>query len=95
MASLTGDKRLSKVEISRQAGPVDLAHGKRLLILAEGRLVNLGCANGHPSFVMSASFSNQILAQIELWQTAAEEIQERGLLPAQGARRKVARLHLG
>jgi adenosylhomocysteinase len=42
--------------------------GKRLIVLAEGRLVNLGCATGHPSFVMSASFTNQVLAQIELWQ---------------------------
>ena len=44
-----------------------LQNGKNLILLAEGRLVNLGCAMGHPSFVMSASFSNQVLAQIELW----------------------------
>jgi adenosylhomocysteinase (EC 3.3.1.1) len=44
--------------------------GKRVTILAEGRLVNLGCATGHPSFVMSNSFTNQVLAQIELWQNA-------------------------
>ncbi len=46
---------------------VEFADGKRLIVLAEGRLVNLGCATGHPSFVMSASFTNQTLAQIELW----------------------------
>jgi len=44
--------------------------GKRLIVLAKGRLVNLGCATGHPSFVMSASFTNQVLAQIELWTAA-------------------------
>lgn len=44
-----------------------MANGKHILLLAEGRLVNLGCAMGHPSFVMSCSFSNQVLAQIELW----------------------------
>jgi adenosylhomocysteinase len=46
--------------------------GKRILLLAEGRLVNLGCATGHPSFVMSASFTNQVLAQIELWANNAD-----------------------
>ena len=44
-----------------------LANGKNIILLAEGRLVNLGCAMGHPSFVMSNSFSNQVLAQLELW----------------------------
>lgn len=48
----------------------ELPNGKHVLLLAEGRLVNLGCATGHPSFVMSNSFTNQVLAQIELWTNA-------------------------
>merc|ERR1712210_441173 len=56
-----------KTNIKPQVDRFTLANGKNLILLAEGRLVNLGCAVGHPSFVMSASFSNQVLAQIELW----------------------------
>jgi adenosylhomocysteinase len=51
----------------RQVDEVVFPDGKRLIVLAKGRLVNLGCATGHPSFVTSASFTNQVLAQIELW----------------------------
>jgi adenosylhomocysteinase len=47
-----------------------MSHGRHIILLADGRLVNLGCAHGHPSFVMSFSFSNQVLAQIELWNKA-------------------------
>ena len=54
-------------EIKPQVDEVEFPDGKRLIVLAKGRLVNLGCATGHPSFVMSASFTNQVLAQIELW----------------------------
>ena len=54
--------------VKPQVDEVELPDGRRLIVLAEGRLVNLGCATGHPSFVMSASFTNQVLAQIELWQ---------------------------
>ena len=50
-----------------QVDEIEFPDGKKIILLAEGRLVNLGCATGHPSFVMSASFSNQVLAQIELW----------------------------
>jgi adenosylhomocysteinase len=53
--------------VKPQVDEVEFPDGKRLIVLAEGRLVNLGCATGHPSFVMSASFTNQVLAQIELW----------------------------
>ena len=53
--------------IKPQVDQIEFPDGKRIIVLAEGRLVNLGCATGHPSFVMSASFSNQVLAQIELW----------------------------
>ena len=55
-------------EIKPQVDEVIFPDGKRLIVLAKGRLVNLGCAMGHPSFVMSASFTNQVMAQIELWQ---------------------------
>jgi adenosylhomocysteinase len=69
--------------------------GKVLFVLAEGRLVNLGCASGHPSFVMSASFTNQILAQIDLWQNRDSDKYKVGLytLPKE-LDEKVARLHL-
>ncbi len=53
--------------VKPQVDEIEFPDGKRLILLAEGRLVNLGCATGHPSFVMSASFTNQVLAQIELW----------------------------
>ena len=68
--------------------------GKDVIILAEGRLVNLGCATGHPSFVMSASFTNQTLAQIELWKNASSYKNEVYVLPKH-LDEKVARLHLG
>jgi adenosylhomocysteinase len=68
--------------------------GKDIIILAEGRLVNLGCATGHPSFVMSASFTNQTLAQIELWKNASNYNNEVYVLPKH-LDEKVARLHLG
>ncbi len=67
--------------------------GKQIIILAEGRLVNLGCATGHPSFVMSCSFTNQVLAQIELYQNTASYPLDVYVLPKQ-LDEKVARLHL-
>ncbi len=74
-------------EIKPQVDEVEFADGKKLIILSKGRLVNLGNATGHPSFVMSASFTNQTLAQIELW-TRIEQVSERRLRPAQAPRRK-------
>ncbi len=68
--SVFKDPNLKRVEIKPQVDQVIWPDGKRVTILAEGRLVNLGCATGHPSFVMSNSFTNQVLAQIELWQNA-------------------------
>ena len=65
-------------EIKPQVDQVEFPDGKQIIVLAKGRLVNLGCATGHPSFVMSASFTNQTLAQIELWQNA-ETLREKGL----------------
>ena len=79
--------------IKPQVDHVIFPDGKRLIILAEGRLVNLGCATGHPSFVMSNSFSNQVLAQIELWNNADQYGNEVYVLPKH-LDEKVARLHL-
>lgn len=79
--------------VKPQVDQVIFPDGKRLTILAEGRLVNLGCATGHPSFVMSASFSNQVIAQIELYQHYANYQQEVYVLPKR-LDEKVARLHL-
>ena len=74
-------------EIKPQVDEVEFPDGKKIIVLAKGRLVNLGCATGHPSFVMSSSFTNQVLAQIELW-TKRRRIQERRLRPAQASRRE-------
>ena len=79
--------------VKPQVDEVEFPDGKRLIVLAEGRLVNLGCATGHPSFVMSASFTNQVLAQIELWQNHAEYRNEVYVLPKRLDER-VAALHL-
>jgi len=79
--------------IKPQVDHVILPNGHRLIILAEGRLVNLGCATGHPSFVMSASFTNQVLAQIELWQHPEKYPVGVYTLPKK-LDEKVARLHL-
>ncbi|HAD26804.1 MAG TPA: adenosylhomocysteinase [Alphaproteobacteria bacterium] len=80
--------------VKPQVDEVIFPDGKRLILLAEGRLVNLGCATGHPSFVMSASFTNQTLAQIELWRNADAYDIGVHVLPKH-LDEKVARLHLG
>ena len=80
--------------IKPQVDHVIFPDGKRITLLAEGRLVNLGCATGHPSFVMSASFTNQVLAQIELWERADQYDVAVHVLPKE-LDEKVARLHLG
>ena len=80
--------------IKPQVDHVIFPDGKRIIVLAEGRLVNLGCATGHPSFVMSASFSNQVLAQIELFQRAEQYGHQVYVLPKH-LDEKVAHLHLG
>jgi len=79
--------------IKPQVDHVIFPDGKRIIVLAEGRLVNLGCATGHPSFVMSASFTNQVLAQIELFQNATQ-YQNRVYVLPKLLDEKVARLHL-
>ncbi len=81
-------------EVKPQVDEVVFPDGKRLIVLAKGRLVNLGCATGHPSFVMSASFTNQVLAQIELWKNHENYGKEVYVLPKH-LDEKVARLHLG
>ncbi|MCG8543510.1 MAG: adenosylhomocysteinase [Alphaproteobacteria bacterium] len=79
--------------VKEQVDEVEFPDGKRLIVLAEGRLVNLGCATGHPSFVMSASFTNQVLAQIELWNNADDYERKVYVLPKH-LDEKVAALHL-
>jgi adenosylhomocysteinase len=79
--------------IKPQVDHVILPNGNRIILLAEGRLVNLGCATGHPSFVMSNSFTNQVLAQLELWENGDDYDNEVYVLPKH-LDEKVARLHL-
>ena len=79
--------------VKPQVDEVEFADGKRIILLAEGRLLNLGCATGHPSFVMSASFTNQVLAQIELWQNHSNYERKVYVLPKH-LDEKVATLHL-
>ncbi len=80
--------------IKPQVDHVIFPDGKRLTVLAEGRLVNLGCANGHPSFVMSTSFTNQVLAQIELWQNINHYANNTVYVLPKKLDEQVARLHL-
>jgi len=80
--------------VKPQVDEVEFPDGKRIILLAEGRLVNLGCATGHPSFVMSASFTNQVLAQIELWENHKKYARQVYVLPKH-LDEKVAALHLG
>lgn len=80
--------------IKPQVDHVIFPTGRRIIVLAKGRLVNLGCGTGHPSFVMSTSFTNQVLAQMELWQNGSSYEKSVYVLPKQ-LDEKVARLHLG
>jgi adenosylhomocysteinase len=80
-------------EVKPQVDEVEFPDGKKIILLAKGRLVNLGCATGHPSFVMSASFTNQVLAQIELWERASTYKNKVYTLPRH-LDEKVAMLHL-
>ena len=79
--------------VKPQVDEIEFPDGKRIIVLAEGRLVNLGCGTGHPSFVMSASFTNQVLAQIELWKNHADYERKVYVLPKH-LDEKVALLHL-
>jgi len=80
-------------EIKPQVHEIEFPDKKRIILLAEGRLVNLGCATGHPSFVMSASFTNQVMAQIELWKNSEKYEKKVYVLPKH-LDEKVAELHL-
>ena len=86
-------KNLKWEEVKPQVDEVVFPDGKRLIVLAKGRLVNLGCATGHPSFVMSASFTNQVLAQIELW-THPDNYEKKVYLLPKHLDERVAVLHL-
>ncbi len=88
-----GLKNLKWHNVKPQVDEIEFPDGKRVILLAEGRLVNLGCATGHPSFVMSASFSNQVLAQIELWTNNSKYEKQVYVLPKH-LDEKVAELHL-
>jgi adenosylhomocysteinase len=94
VASVFEDKNLKRITIKPQVDQVEWPDGKRITILAEGRLMNLGCATGHPSFVMSASFTNQVMAQIELF-TNRQAYQNKVYVLPKLLDEKVARLHLG
>ncbi len=91
--ALNSDKTIRKHNIKPQVDQYIYPDGKRLTVLAEGRLVNLGCATGHPSFVMSTSFTNQVMAQIELWQHH-DRYQNRVYTLSRHLDEQVARLHL-
>ncbi len=80
--------------IKPQVDEVEFSDGKKLIVLSEGRLVNLGNATGHPSFVMSASFTNQVLAQIELWTAPAGKYEKKVYVLPRHLDEKVAALHL-
>jgi len=86
-------KNYKWTEIKPQVHEIEFPDKKRILLLAEGRLVNLGCATGHPSFVMSASFTNQVIAQIELWNNSSNYEKKVYVLPKH-LDEKVAMLHL-
>ena len=90
---ITDLQDLTWEEIKPQVDHVVFPDGKRIIVLAKGRLANLGCATGHPSFVMSTSFTNQVLAQIELWKNGEQYTTKVHILPKQ-LDEKVARLHL-
>ncbi|MBL8013961.1 MAG: adenosylhomocysteinase [Candidatus Omnitrophica bacterium] len=93
IAYLNNRKDVKKVEIKPQVDEYTYPNGKKVIVLAEGRLVNLGCATGHPSFVMSNSFTNQVLAQMELWQNGHNYERKVYVLPKH-LDEHVARLHL-
>jgi adenosylhomocysteinase len=94
MAGLKKVKGIERINIKPQYDEYVFPDGHSVMILAEGRLMNLGCATGHPSFVMSSSFTNQVMAQIELFGNAGKYERKVYVLP-KALDEKVARLHLG
>jgi adenosylhomocysteinase len=93
MDRLNGDKGVKKLNIKPQVDQYTFPDGRSIFVLAEGRLVNLGCATGHPSFVMSNSFANQTLAQLDLWKNRDTYAKDVYILPKR-LDEEVARLHL-
>jgi len=93
VASLNDDSSLKKINVKPQVDQYVRPDGKRMILLAEGRLVNLGCATGHPAFVMSNSFTNQVMAQIDLWANGSKYENKVYVLPKL-LDEKVARFHL-
>jgi len=87
-------QNLKWTEVKPQVDEIEFPDGKRIILLAKGRLVNLGCATGHPAFVMSASFTNQVLAQIELWKNSDKYKKKEVYTLPKKLDEKVARLHL-
>merc|ERR1711973_1058843 len=96
MAGLESVKDVKRLNIKPQVDKWTFPNGKSVIILAEGRLLNLGCATGHPSFVMSCSFTNQVIAQIDLWENKGSGKYKTAVytLP-KVLDEKVAKLHLG
>ena len=93
MAGLKKEPGITRINVKPQYDEWRFADGHSVLLLAEGRLLNLGCATGHPSFVMSASFTNQVLAQLELHANAEQYGKSVAMLPKK-LDEEVARLHL-
>ena len=91
---IAGLSDLKWENIKPQVDHVIFPDGKRIILLAEGRLVNLGCATGHPSFVMSNSFTNQTLAQMEIWNSSKGEYENKVYTLPKKLDEEVARLHL-
>ena len=91
--SVFSDPTIKRINIKPQVDQIEWPTGKRVTLLAEGRLMNLGCATGHPSFVMSASFTNQVMAQIELF-TNAKNYEKKVYILPKALDEKVALLHL-
>ena len=96
VAGVFDDPEIKRITVKPQVDQVQWPDGRVVTILAEGRLVNLGCATGHPSFVMSASFTNQVIAQIELWENReTDKYQKKVYVLPKLLDEKVARLHIG
>ena len=95
MAGLESTAGVERINIKPQVDEWKFADGHSIIVLAEGRLLNLGCATGHPSFVMSASFTNQVLAQIELHDNAEKYDRTSVVTLPKNLDERVARLHLG
>ncbi|MEM6292914.1 MAG: adenosylhomocysteinase [Myxococcota bacterium] len=95
LASLVNDPEIKEVEVKPQVDRFVFPDGHAIIMLARGRLVNLGCATGHPSFVMSSSFTNQVLAQLALWQEPGKYEAGKVYVLPKHLDEEVARLHLG